>query len=69
MVHTEPPSPCIRSCTLDPNSDICLGCYRTLDEILGWSSYSAEEKSAVLDQLEGRKQKRLDALARSWRTP
>ncbi len=39
MVPTEPQSPCIRACTLDTDTDICLGCYRTLAEITAWSSY------------------------------
>jgi predicted Fe-S protein YdhL (DUF1289 family) len=28
-------SPCIRRCCLDDN-DICLGCFRSLDEITAW---------------------------------
>lgn len=32
------PSPCILVCTLDPRTDICLGCGRTLDEIAEWAS-------------------------------
>ncbi len=29
-------SPCVRLCCLD-NSDICVGCFRSLDEIKAWS--------------------------------
>ncbi|WP_394752967.1 DUF1289 domain-containing protein [Crenothrix sp.] len=29
-------SPCVGLCCLD-NSDICVGCFRTLDEIKAWS--------------------------------
>ncbi|MFY8272963.1 DUF1289 domain-containing protein [Pseudoalteromonas sp. SSDWG2] len=39
--------PCIRNCCLDSN-DVCIGCFRTLDEILRWSSASATEKKAIL---------------------
>ncbi|MDQ8755928.1 DUF1289 domain-containing protein [Sphingosinicella sp. LHD-64] len=32
------PSPCILVCTLDPGTDTCTGCGRTLDEIAEWAS-------------------------------
>lgn len=40
-------SPCVRNCCLDDN-DVCLGCYRLLDEILQWSASTADEKREVL---------------------
>lgn len=40
-------SPCIRNCCLDDN-DICLGCFRSLDEILSWSASTLEEKQKIL---------------------
>ncbi|MCG9784065.1 DUF1289 domain-containing protein [Vibrio brasiliensis] len=49
--------PCIRHCCLDEN-DVCLGCYRTLEEILNWSASSNEEKRAILDLCQTRKQSR-----------
>ena len=39
-------SPCIRNCCLD-ETDICLGCYRTLSEITSWSASTDEEKRAI----------------------
>lgn len=63
----EPASPCVRACTLDPDSDVCLGCYRTLDEITGWSGYSAAEKQLVLGKLEGRKREYRSAIERRKR--
>jgi len=47
-------SPCIRNCCLN-NEDICLGCFRSLDEITGWSYYSNAEKQAILDSAVERK--------------
>ncbi len=47
-------SPCIRSCCLN-NEDICLGCFRSLDEITGWSYKSDVEKQTVLDYATQRK--------------
>ena len=46
-------SPCIKVCTLEDN--ICIGCYRTQDEIREWMIYTDEQKKVVLDQLEKRK--------------
>ncbi|HEY8554750.1 MAG TPA: DUF1289 domain-containing protein [Burkholderiales bacterium] len=51
----EPPSPCTRVCALDPGTGLCRGCFRTLAEIAGWSSYTAEEKREVLRRIEARK--------------
>ncbi|PHS66657.1 MAG: DUF1289 domain-containing protein [Thalassobium sp.] len=49
-------SPCIRNCCLD-NDDICMGCYRSLREILIWQAASAEEKHKILRNCAERKQK------------
>lgn len=40
-------SPCVRNCCLNEN-DICLGCFRNINEIVGWANASREEKEAVL---------------------
>lgn len=55
MSAQDPLSPCIRVCALDPETGLCGGCYRTLAEIAGWSGFSAEEKCAILRELEARK--------------
>jgi predicted Fe-S protein YdhL (DUF1289 family) len=41
------PSPCVRNCCLDDN-DICLGCYRSLSEILRWSEAKEDDKKEIL---------------------
>jgi len=41
------PSPCVRNCCLDGN-DICLGCHRSLAEILSWGEASDDERRAIL---------------------
>ncbi len=50
-------SPCVRNCCLD-DDDVCLGCHRSLDEILGWHGADDEERSATLSACELRKEKR-----------
>lgn len=43
----EPASPCISVCALD-DSDVCMGCYRSADEITDWFMASYQEKQAIL---------------------
>ncbi len=43
----EPKSPCISVCVLD-DDDICMGCYRSADEITDWFMASNAEKREVL---------------------
>jgi len=40
-------SPCTRNCCLNEN-DICLGCFRSLSEILIWGQASSVERNAIL---------------------
>ncbi|MBK8015401.1 MAG: DUF1289 domain-containing protein [Betaproteobacteria bacterium] len=49
------PSPCIKVCVMDDATGLCRGCQRTLDEIAGWSSYTADERQAVLARLPARR--------------
>ena len=43
------PSPCISVCLLDKN-DMCVGCYRTADEITAWMNGSDEQRLAILEK-------------------
>jgi len=40
-------SPCVRKCTLDEN-DICVGCFRNIDEICAWSGASEARRREIL---------------------
>jgi len=42
-----PPSPCISVCKIDPDSSLCYGCLRTLQEIGAWSTSEDADKRAV----------------------
>ena len=46
-------SPCISICTLD-DADICMGCHRTVDEIIDWAMLDDDEKRAVLERVRER---------------
>jgi uncharacterized protein len=39
---------------MDPVSGLCVGCYRTLDEIAGWIGFSDETKRALIAALPAR---------------
>ena len=40
-------SPCIEVCSLN-NEDVCIGCYRTANEIIEWFSAPNERKREIL---------------------
>ncbi len=44
-------SPCIKTCTLDPRSGLCLGCGRTIDEIARWAAMTAAERARIMGEL------------------
>ena len=45
---------------MDPQRGVCLGCCRTLDEIVAWGSMTDDERDAVMAKLEARR-RALDA--------
>lgn len=44
-------SPCIKLCTVHPTERICVGCYRTIDEISQWSRMSPDQRRSVMAEL------------------
>ncbi|MBA2689301.1 MAG: DUF1289 domain-containing protein [Burkholderiales bacterium] len=50
-------TPCVRNCCLG-DDDICVGCYRSIAEILSWSDASEEEKKEILDRCHTRYKQR-----------
>jgi uncharacterized protein len=44
-----PASPCVRNCCLD-DDNVCLGCGRSLDEIVAWSAAGDAQKRAILER-------------------
>lgn len=57
--YTSPPkaitTPCVKVCIVDPESSLCLGCFRTLMEIGGWARFSEDERSALMAELPTRR--------------
>lgn len=44
-------SPCIRVCTLDPETGLCEGCGRTREEIGRWYRLPEEERLRIMAEL------------------
>lgn len=50
MAKETPPtiaSPCVKNCCLNED-DICLGCFRSMDEICNWSQADDQTRRAIL---------------------
>lgn len=47
-------SPCIKICTIHPVERLCIGCYRTIEEITVWSRLSPDARGAIMAELEAR---------------
>lgn len=50
-------SPCVRNCCLD-DKDICLGCGRTVKEVVRWGGADDKEKLQILNASKKRMQER-----------
>ncbi|MEO1204797.1 MAG: DUF1289 domain-containing protein [Pseudomonadota bacterium] len=48
-------TPCIGTCKIDPDSRLCLGCFRSIDEITAWTSMSDLHRARVMTQLQDRR--------------
>jgi len=47
-------TPCVAVCMIDPRTNLCLGCGRTLPEIARWSAMDSAERHAIMAQLSAR---------------
>jgi hypothetical protein len=61
MSEPAPMSPCINLCTLDL-AGVCIGCFRSVDEITRWTSMSAAERWRVIEAAERRRHARRPAI-------
>ena len=50
--------PCIRNCCLD-DDDICLGCFRSFEEIKFWGEANETERAEILKNAQQRKDARI----------
>ncbi|HKU09115.1 MAG TPA: DUF1289 domain-containing protein [Bradyrhizobium sp.] len=47
-------TPCTAVCQIDPRTNLCFGCGRTLPEIARWSGMDSAERRAIMAQLPAR---------------
>lgn len=52
--RNEVESPCVKLCTLHPVERICIGCYRSVEEIAGWTRMTPENRARIIGELPGR---------------
>ena len=45
-------SPCIDICATDPESGLCVGCGRTIEEITKWLIFTETQKELIIKALE-----------------
>jgi predicted Fe-S protein YdhL (DUF1289 family) len=50
-------SPCNKVCVLDPASQLCIGCFRTIDEIAGWGALDDAQRAAIVAELPARRER------------
>ncbi len=48
-------TPCIKVCIVDGESGLCMGCYRRLNEVAGWSRMTPDARDAVMAELPARR--------------
>lgn len=49
------PSPCVSLCKMDVERQYCMGCLRTIDEIMAWSKADDAYKQSVWQEIARRK--------------
>lgn len=47
-------SPCVKVCVVHPETRMCTGCNRSIDEIARWSQMMPEERRAIMAELPAR---------------
>ncbi|MEL6102062.1 MAG: DUF1289 domain-containing protein [Pseudomonadota bacterium] len=52
--RNEAQSPCVRVCVMHPETGLCTGCARTLEEIASWSRMAPDQRSAIMAELSDR---------------
>ena len=47
-------SPCIKICVIHPEERLCVGCYRTIEEIATWARLTPAERETITLDLPAR---------------
>ena len=54
-------SPCVGICSIDPKSKLCLGCFRSSDEIAIWSQIDNKKALEIMNKIKIRSNKKLNS--------
>ncbi|SOE89081.1 Predicted Fe-S protein YdhL, DUF1289 family [Caballeronia arationis] len=57
-------NPCVGKCEIDTKSGLCIGCYRTAEEIRGWMNYSGRRRQSIIRKRVAREKRISIALTR-----
>jgi predicted Fe-S protein YdhL (DUF1289 family) len=52
--RAETDSPCIKLCVMHPRAAICMGCYRSIEEITAWTGMTVEARETLALELPSR---------------
>ena len=50
-------SPCVKLCVIHPEERLCVGCFRTIEEISNWSRLTHAARADIMADLPGREPK------------
>ncbi len=48
-------SPCVKLCMIHSEYKVCMGCFRTIDEIADWSNFTPARRKELIKSLKDRK--------------
>lgn len=52
--RNEVESPCVKLCVIEPESGLCMGCYRTRQEVASWSQMTPDLRKSLMAELPSR---------------
>lgn len=55
LIPTPVPSPCVSLCKMDVERRYCMGCLRTIEEIMAWSKADDAYKQGVWQEIARRR--------------
>ena len=53
-VRDEIDSPCVKLCVIHPEERLCVGCYRSIEEISAWTRMTSAARAEVMADLPAR---------------
>jgi len=48
------PSPCVSVCVVNPNTGLCEGCLRNLEEVAGWGQMPNGQQKEIWQRIQAR---------------